>query len=75
MADSDPIRPAVIWLSPMCEGCERHCGGNPEEGQLWCTEPQDDCSECGLTWTRYVLSDKQPEQERRARMEKEAADG
>jgi hypothetical protein len=59
MADADPIQPPVIWLSPFCEGCAKHCGSSPEEGQLWCVHPQDDCPECGLRWTRYVLDEEQ----------------
>jgi hypothetical protein len=54
MADSDPIQPAVVWLSPWCETC-RKTEGWSGEGQLWCTAPQDDCPECGLGWTRYTL--------------------
>ena len=57
MADQDPIQPQVLWLSPQCEGCERH---RPyDEAQMWCTEPQDDCPECGLGWTRYVIDEAQ----------------
>lgn len=56
MSDNEPIRPEVIWLSPMCVGCERTSGCNVEDGQLWCTEPQDDCPECGLGWTRYEIA-------------------
>lgn len=55
----NPIQPRVIWLSPMCEGCEKYCGSAPEDGQLWCVDPQDDCPECGLGWTRYVLDEAQ----------------
>ena len=58
MADSDPIQPQVIWLSPFCVGCDRHAWGI-ENGQLWCTKPQDDCAECGLGWTRYTLDAEQ----------------
>lgn len=58
MADSDPIQPRVIWLSLHCVGCSRHVRG-VEDGQLWCTDPQDDCPECGLGWTRYRVDEEQ----------------
>jgi hypothetical protein len=57
MADQDPIRPRVIWLSPCCEGCDRYL--SYEDGQKWCSDPQDDCPECGLGWTRYVIDEEQ----------------
>lgn len=55
---ADPIQPRIIWLEPVCAGCERHFLATAS-GRTWCTDPQDDCPECGMGWTRYLLDESQ----------------
>lgn len=50
--------PAVIWLSPWCAKCADALWDNPEDGRLWCVDPQETCEECGNDWVRYVIGDK-----------------
>ena len=63
MTDDDdktikPRQPVELWLGPQCEGCFM-AASDCDEGQLWCDQPQDNCEECGLGWTRYVIDTKQ----------------
>jgi len=52
------VDPKVIWLSPWCDKCAAAPILSPEDGRLWCVDPQEPCPVCGNDWVRYVIGDK-----------------
>lgn len=51
----------TIWLSPWCNGCDRH-HHNSDDGRLWCQDNVfDACSECGRLPVKYTIVADQPE--------------